>query len=206
MAVSFRWKFFVILLSISQLNLVAQDNELKREWNFKGQNGTAQVSATSFRHGEGPVYTALAIFPTAGVVTLQEEANDLDSVLTDLAKAGFDMSSLSTLQFQLRETVALNRFAEFAARSDAWKAALRTRQVGKIYPVVTRFLNASGAYKEWVDVFGRHGLSLEVVGVEEVTMERFPHSGANCPRGIDCKSLLVPSSAFVQMNIGRSRS
>jgi hypothetical protein len=207
LAVSYKWKVVtLILLSTSQLKLVAQDNELKREWSFKGQNGTAQVSATSFRHGGEPGYTALEIFPTDGVVTMQEEANDLDLVLTDLAKGGFNMGSLSTLQFRLREMVARNRLAEFAARSDAWRAALMTRNVAKVYPVVTTFLNASGAYKEWVDVFSRHGLSLEVVGVEEVIMERFSHSGANCPSGVDCKNLLVPTDAFVQMNIGRSRS
>ena len=133
MAVSFKWKLVTLIaLSISQLKLVAQDNELKREWSFRGQNGTAQVSATSFRHGGKPGYTALEIFPTVGVVTVQEEANDLDAVLTDLAKGAFDMGSLSTLQFRLREMVARNRLAEFAARSDAWRAALRTRNVAKV--------------------------------------------------------------------------
>jgi hypothetical protein len=195
-----------MLLSISQVNLVAQNNELKREWNFKGQNGTAQVSATSFRHGGEPRFTALEIFPTVGVVTVQEEANDLDAVLTDLAKGGVDMGSLSTLQLRLRETVARNRLAESVARSDGWRAALRTRSVAKVYPVVTAFLNASGAYKEWVDVFSRHGLSLAVAGVEKVSMEQFSHSGAKCPPGVNCKNLLVPSDAFIQMNIGRGRS
>jgi hypothetical protein len=203
LACSYKSKFVIfMLLSISHMNLVAQNSELKREWSFKGQNGTAQVSATSFRHGGEPMFTALAIFPTVGVVTVQEEANDLDAVLTELAKGGFGMGSLSTLQFQLRETLARNRLAEFAAQSDAWRAALKTRRVARVYPVVTAFLNASGAYKEWVDVFRRHGLSLKVVGVEEVIMEKFSHSGANCPPGVDCRSLLVPSAALVQMNIG----
>ena len=73
MACSYKSKFVIlVLLSISHMNSVAQNSELKREWSFKGQNGTAQVSATSFRHGGEPRFTALEIFPTVDVVTVQE--------------------------------------------------------------------------------------------------------------------------------------
>jgi hypothetical protein len=70
-----------------------------------------------------------------------------------------------------------------------------------LYPLVTEFLNESGAYKEWESAFRSHGLILTIAGVEKVMMEPFSKSGVKCPSRMKCENLRVPCDAMVQMNI-----
>jgi hypothetical protein len=61
----------------------------------------------------------------------------------------------------------------YAASSGQWRGALRATRISVVYPLVTSFLNNSGAYEEWDRVFKQHGLALKLAGVEEVIMEPF---------------------------------
>ena len=90
----------------------------------------------------------------------------------------------------------------YAASSGQWRGALRARRISVVYPLVTSFLNNSGAYEEWDRVFKQHGLALKLACVEEVIMEPFSQAGSSCPRNRVCNNLIVPKDALVQMNVG----
>lgn len=80
---------------------------------------------------------------------------------------------------------------------------MKTHSNSIVYLLVTSFLNDCGAYEEWDHVFRLHGLTLKVAVVEKVIVEPFSRTHTNCPVGADCKNLLVPIDALIQMNVAR---
>ena len=205
MACSTKLTTVLILLYIALLPPKASSSggaEVKKEWTFKGENGDLQVSATSFPRDSGGRSTTIEIWASiGGSWTVAQEAAALDSVLSELPKAGFDTRSLSIILLRLNERDAISRLAAYAAESNIWRSELKTRSPAKYYPLIASFLNASGAYREWNDVFAKRGFALRVAGVEKVGVEAFSKSGAKCPTGTSCENLLVPNDALIQINV-----
>jgi len=201
-----------ILLSLAAAFAVSTsafctEPELQKTWRFRGREGGVEIKLTRFVHGDGTKVTSLEIYsPDAAPRDVEEEGKFFASVLDDLSKAGFNLKSLDSILSRFNEPDAVKRVAVYAASSKQWRGALKTYQPSVYYPLVTSFLNESHAYQEWDSVFKSHGLALKVAGVEEVLVEPFSKVGASCPVAADCSNLLVPSDAFVQMNIMPSRS
>jgi hypothetical protein len=181
---------------------LAQEPEALKTWRFQGKAGAVEMKLTRVVEKAGAKTTTLNIYsPDSSPRSVAEEAEFLATVLEDLPKVGVSAESLAWISFRFNESEAVRRVANYAASSGQWRAALKTKKASTVYPLVTLFLNSSGAYKEWDRVFEQHGLALKVVGVEEVIMEPFPEAGSNCPGSADCSDLLVPKDALVQMNV-----
>jgi hypothetical protein len=136
-----------------------------------------------------------------GAWSVAEEAGALDSVLGNLPKEGFEMRSLASVSFRLNEKDAIARLASYAAESTKWRSELRTGNPAKFYPIVVSLLNTSHAYREINGVFAKRGLDLRVVSVEKVAVEPFSRAGATCPMRFNCKNLLIPSDARIQIDV-----
>jgi hypothetical protein len=197
-----RLRALVVLMAMfgNALATLAEDNEIEKTWTFQGRDGAVEIKLTRFVDKKGP--TSLNIFSPDGTPrSVIEEAGFLTSVLESLTKEGVDLESLDLINFRLQEKEAISRVAVRAALSVRWRKALNTRRTSVVYPLVTSFLNDSGAYKEWDHVFKLHGLTLRVAGVEEVIMEPFSQTQTECPTGADCRDLLVPKDALIQINV-----
>jgi hypothetical protein len=183
----------------------ARTAETTKTWDFQGKNGTVEIVLSRFVQESGAVATGLQIYSRDGKSprSVAEEAGFLGAVLASLPKEGISVQSLAWIQLRYNESEAIDRVASCAAGSSRWGPALRTRSIPVVYKLVTSFLNDCEAYREWDRVFAVHGLALKVAGVEEVIMERFSKTTANCPPHADCRRLIVPADAFVQMNIER---
>jgi hypothetical protein len=180
----------------------ADEPEIEKTWRFQGKTSAVEIKLTRYVQEGGKKATSLAIYSTdGGQRSVPEEGEFLSKVLGDLPDMGISPQSLDWISFQFYEPEAIRKVAAYAASSKQWRAALETRSAATIYPLVTSFLNDSGAYQDWNSVFASHGLKLKVAGVEKVGMESFSKSGANCPVDANCDHLLVPSSASVQMNV-----
>jgi hypothetical protein len=181
---------------------IADEPELEKIWKFQGKQGVIEIRLTRFINSDGAKPTSLEIGSSnGGPSSVVEEAAFLAKVLDEMPSAGVSPQSLVWISFRLLEPEAVGRVAIYAASSKRWRRALKTKSVASVYPLVTRFLNESGAYQEWDMVFRNHDLGLKVAGVEKVIMEPFSRSGATCPEATDCSHLLVPSDALVQMNV-----
>jgi hypothetical protein len=144
----------------------------------------------------------LEVWPNVrGSCSVAEGARALDAVLNDLPKTEFDTHTLTFILLRLNERDAISRLATFTAQSKEWRSKLKTHSPAQYYPLVASFLNASGAYREWNDVFVKRGMRLNVAGVEKVGLEQFSKSGAKCPTNVSCDHLLVPDDALIQINI-----
>jgi len=147
--------------------------------------------------------TSLNVYsPEGSPRSVIEEAGFLARVSDDLPEVGVSAQSLDWISFRFNESEAVRRVAMYAASSGQWRGALRARRISVVYPLVTSFLNNSGAYEEWDRVFKQHGLALKLACVEEVIMEPFSQAGSSCPRDRVCNNLIVPKDALVQMNVG----
>jgi hypothetical protein len=185
----------------------AQEPQILKTWNFQGMKGTIDMRLTRSVSPGGNTATVLHIYSTDGTPrSVAEEAGFLAKVLDDLPKAGISVQSLDWISFRFNESEAVSKVAAYAASSKRWRESLKTKNLSVAYPLVTSFLNASGAYEEWDRVFKQHGLILKVAGVEEVIMEPFSQARASCPAGADCTNLLVPKDALVQMNVDPTTS
>ena len=111
-----------------------------------------------------------------------------------------DPRSIDWISLRLSEPDAIWKVAQEAVASAEWRRATK-RGPSRYYPLVTRFLNESGAYAEWDRVFQKYGLSLKVAGVEKVGMEPFAKLHMPCPQGNTCQRLLIPTDALVQLNV-----
>jgi len=203
LAYSIRQVCALLALSVvfgTAVRLFAEDAEMQKTWKFQGKDGIVEIKLIRFVDNSGP--TSLHIgSPDGAPRSVVEEAGFLATVLDDLPKEGISVQSLDIIGLRLQEKEAISRVATRAALSGQWRDALRTKRISVVYPLVTSFLNDSGAYKEWDRVFKLHGLTLRVAGVEEVIMEPFSRTQTNCPVGANCKDLLVPSDALIQMNV-----
>jgi hypothetical protein len=185
---------------------LSQDShqEFEKTWTFQGRSGAVGVRVTSFSKSTGDRYASLAIYSLDGAPrSTSEEADFLAIVLSDLPKEGIKPETLSWISFRLNEPEAISAVAQLAALSSAWRPALKSHSAATIYPLVTTFVNESGAYKKWNEVFEEHGFTLQIAGVEKVIMAPFSQSNAKCPKGADCQHLMIPVDALVQMNISR---
>lgn len=198
---------FALVVTNAHSSLLAQDAKAMKTWTFHGRSGDTAIEATSWPNTDGTTRTTLSISSGYGVSrSVTEEANFLAVVLDDLPKEGLSDRYVTVIQLRLNESEARRRVAEYAAQSPTWRSSLKTRNLANVYSLVVSFMNASGAYAEWSEVFGRHGLKLKVVGVEEVMLEYFSKLDAECPAGANCRNLLVPSDALVQINVNPSAS
>ncbi len=118
------------------------------------------MKLTQFVEKTGAKTTTLHIYSQGpSPRSVIEEAGFLATILEDLPKAGVSAESLGWISFRFNESQAVRRVAKYAASSRQWRGALRTKKVSVVYPLVTSFLNSSGAYKEWDRIFQQHGLS-----------------------------------------------
>jgi hypothetical protein len=180
----------------------AEEPETLHTWRFQGKAGPVEIKLSRVVEMTGAKTTTLHIYsPDYSPRSVIEEARFLATVLQDLPKLGVSAESLDWISFRFNESEAVRRLAKHVASSRRWREALKTKKVAVVYPLVTSFLNSSGAYKEWDQVFERRGLVLKVAGVEEVIMEPFSQAGLNCPTGADCNGLVVPKDALIQMNV-----
>jgi hypothetical protein len=180
----------------------AQSAILTKSWKFGGKNGDLQITARSFTTDSKERVTRLEISPTVrDSWTLEAEAASLEEVLNDFTNAGFDIMRLESISLRLNEKSAQSCIAIYAAESHSWRAALKTRSVGKVYPLIVAYLNECHAYAEFDRVLREKGLRLKVVGVEEVIMAPFSQLGAKCPANRSCAGLLIPTDALVQLNV-----
>ncbi len=178
----------------------AEDTKIEKTWSFQGRDGVVEIKLIRFVDKKGP--TSLNISSPGGApCSVAEEAGFFTTVLEGLPKEGVSVQSLDFIGLRLQEKDAISRVATCAALSAHWRGALKTRSISVVYPLVTSFVNDCGAYKEWDRVFRLHGLTLRVAGVEEVIMEPFSRTQTNCPQGANCKDLLVPRDALIQMNV-----
>jgi hypothetical protein len=179
-----------------------QDTKAQKTWKFQGKDGDVEITLVPFDGTSGTRTASLDISSSSAASrSVVEEAGFLATVLDSLPKQGIDVQSLTSINFRLDEPEARSRVANYAALSKSWRPALRKGGNAIIYPLVTSFLNDSGAYREWDPIFRSHGLILKVVGVEKVIMEPFDRATTRCPADADCKNLLVPSDVLVQMNV-----
>jgi hypothetical protein len=180
----------------------AEEPELQKVWTFHGKESAVEVMLTRFVNKDGTKVTSLSIGSLDGEPrSVTEEAEFLAKVLDDLPKAGINAQSLDWISFRFNESEAVSKVAAYAASSKQWRGALKSRKNSVVYPLVTTFLNDSGAYKDWDRVFRSHDLTLRIAGVEKLILEPFPKSGAKCPPDVNCDHLSVPSDALVQMNV-----
>lgn len=180
--------------------IIAEDIKMEKTWSFQGSEGVVEIKLIRFADKKGP--TSLHIYSTDGMPrSAAEEAGFLTSVLDSLPKEGVSALSLDFVSLRLQEKDAISRVATYAALSKSWRDALKTKNLSVVYSLVTSFLNDSGAYKEWDSVFRLRGLTLRVAGVEEVIMEPFSQTQTKCPLSANCKNLLVPSDALIQINL-----
>jgi len=180
---------------------LAEGTKMEKTWSFQGSGGVVEIKLIRFPDKKGP--TSLNIYsPDGAHRSVTEEAEFLTTVLDSLPKEGIRVESLDLVNVRLQEKEAISRVATCAALSERWRTALKTRSIPSVYPLVTSFLNDCGAYKEWDAVFRLHGLTLRVAGVEEVIMQPFSRTHAICPKDEDCRNLLVPRDAAIQMNVG----
>jgi len=195
------------LLAVSAIigttfQLRAQEPAIQKVWRFQGREGAVEIELTRFVNADGTTPTSLHIYsPNGAPRSVAEEAGFLAKVLDDLPEAGIKVQSLDWISFRFNESEAVSKVAAYAASSKQWRESLNTKKISIVYPLVTSFLNESGAYEAWDRVFRQHGLTLKVAGVEEVIMEPFSQAQASCPPGADCKNLIVPKDALVQMNV-----
>lgn len=200
-----RQKCTLLVISVvlgAAIQALAQEPETQKIWRFQGSAGTVEIKLTRYVNSDGTKPTSLHIYSLDGTPRIvTEEAGFLAKVLDDLPKARISVQSLNWISFRFNESEAVSKVAACAASSKQWKRSLKTRNISVVYPLVTSCLNASGAYEEWNGVFKQHGLTLKVAGVEEVIMEPFSQTHTNCPATADCKNLLVPKDALVQMNV-----
>jgi hypothetical protein len=193
---------FALVMTHAHSNLLAQDARARKTWTFHSRSGDVEIEATAWPNTDGTTRATLSISSGYGVSrSVTEEAGFLAVVLDDLPKEGLTDRSVTVIQLRLNESEARRRVAVYAAQSPIWRGSLRTRNPASFYPLIVSFMNASGAYVEWNDVFGKHGLKLKVVGVEKVMLEQFSKLDAECPAGANCRNLLVPSDALVQINV-----
>ncbi len=179
-----------------------QDPKSQKTWKFRGKDGDVEITLISFEGTSGTRTASLDISSSSAASrSVIEEAGFLAAVLNGLPKEGIEAQSLTSINFRLTEPEARRRVAIYAASSKSWRPALKTRSNAVIYPLVTSFLNDSGAYREWNTVFRSHGLTLKVAGVEKVILEPFDRAPTKCPADADCKNLLVPGDVLVQMNV-----
>lgn len=196
------WRVVLLLFCVTTLHAGAQEPESRKSWQFHGKSGDVEITLISSPGSNGTRVASLHISSGAGVSrSVSEESKFLEEVLNALPKQGLDAHSLTMIGLRLNEKEARMRLAGSASKSPAWRSSVRTKNVAKVYPLIVSFLNASGAYKEWSDVFSKYGLALKVVGVEEVEMEGFSKLGMKCPSGANCTGLLVPSDALLQINV-----
>lgn len=180
----------------------AEEPQILKTWSFQGAEGTVNMQLTQTVGSDGKTATVLHIYsPDGAPRSVAKEAGFLSKVLDDLPKAGIGHQALDWISFRFNESKAVSKVATYAASSKRWRESVKTKNMSVVYPLVTSFLNASGAYEEWDRVFKQHGLTLKVAGVEEVIMEPFSKARASCPIGTDCTNLLVPKDALVQMNV-----
>ncbi len=194
----------LIILAIfgASFGALADEPEIQKTWKFQGKQSAVEIELTRFANSDGKRATSLHIYsPNGGPRSVTEEAEFLAKVLDDLPSIGVNAQSLDWISLRFNEPEAVRKVAACAASSKQWREASKTKSVSVAYPLVTSFLNESGAYKEWDRVFRSHGLTLKVAGVEEVIMEPFSQAGASCPKATDCSNLLVPKDALVQINV-----
>jgi hypothetical protein len=199
-------KFVSILLCLLIANLLSNaasaQNGVKKDWAFKNSHGILQISAYSLPTHSGRREITLRISPSANSSwSVAEEAASLSRVLDEFPKAGFDIRNLSSIKLRMQERDAQQQVAIQAALSKAWKMALKSKSTDDTDPLIVSLINQSRAYDDWNNAFNERGLSVEVVGVEQVELEAFSKSGATCPSGENCGKLLVPGDAYVQMTI-----
>jgi hypothetical protein len=197
------WTIFAVLCIFAVRSLlIAEEPEKQKAWRFQGKAGAVEIKFTRFLNKDGTTPTSLQVYsPDGAPRSVAEEAAFLAAVLDDLPKEGISIQSLDWISFRFNESEAVSKVATYAASSKRWRESLKTKNMSVVYPLVTSFLNASGAYEEWDRVFKQHGLTLKVVSVEEVIMEPFSQAHASCPANANCKNLIVPMDALVQMNI-----
>jgi len=173
-----------------------EEPEFTKTWKFQGRSGAVDVMLTKFSNGP----TSLHIWPEESS-SVSEEAGFLSEVFEDLQSIHFDVRSIGWISLRLKEPDAGRKVASYAVSSVKWKQSLKTRNPAIYYPLVTRFLNESGAYSDWQPAFQRYGLSGIIAGVEKVALAPFPSTHATCPPGRSCQHLLVPIDALIQMNL-----
>jgi len=193
---------FTILFLIGTVQMCAQAPTELKVWSFQGARGQVQIKASQVGGSAGKKTCVLEIYSPGGANRSEvEEAEFLSTVLNDLPKIGVSVQSIDRILFRFNEPDAVARVAAYAASSKQWREALRNNNVSIAHALVTAFINESGAYREWDRVFREHGLALRVAGVEQFMVEPFSQAHASCPAGTDCKNLVVPNDAFVQMNV-----
>jgi hypothetical protein len=194
--------FLILLILNGTVQLAAQKSTALKTWSFQGKMGEVQIRASQVDGSGGAKTCVLQIFSPGGANrSAAEEAEFLSTVLNDLPNLSVNVQAINGISFRFNEPEPVATVAAYAASSRKWRKALATKNISVVYPLVTSFLNESGAYTDWDRVFKAHGLALRVAGVEEVIMEPFSKAHASCPAGADCKSLLVPKDALVQMNV-----
>jgi hypothetical protein len=118
--------------------------EVQKTWTFQGTHGVVEIKLIHFVDNSGP--TSLNIgSPDGAPRSVVEEAGFLTTVLDGLPKEGISVQSLDIIGLRLQEKEAISREATCAALSKQWRSALKTRSVSIVYPLVTSFLNESGA-------------------------------------------------------------
>lgn len=190
---------FVVILSGSAF---PQNNVSRKIWKFKSNHGELAIYANTSINQSGKKEIALSINPgITGSWSVAEEAASLSRVLDEFPKAGFDIRQLASIRLRMEEPDAQQLIASQAALSKVWKLALKSKNPEDTDPAVVALINDSNAYDDWKNTFNQRGLELKAVGVENVELDAFSKSGADCPIGGNCDKLLVPASADIQMNV-----
>ena len=195
----------VIVFLVAAFHSPAQTSEMKHSWEFQGRYSKVEIELLTSVQKNAVTTLSMDISSSSSnrVVSRSsvEEAKFISSVLEDMTARGMNIHSITSVNVRLNEIEALSRVADCAAQSAQWRDAVKKRNLAKVYDLLTLFLSECHAYKEWDEVFERFGLTLRVAGVEEAIMEPFDRLGIPCPKGGDCKNLIVPRDASVQINV-----
>jgi hypothetical protein len=181
--------------------LPAAGQEIAKKWSFSATGGTVEIAVSRPAHRSARAVTLEIYGRNGGSATLMEEAGFFDAVLKALPKEGIGVETLEQLNLRLYEPEAVARVATCAARTKEWRGAEKSKKSAVISRVVTACLNNSEAYGEWESVFNQYGLTLHAADAQRVMLVQFASAQAECPPGVDCRNLLVPADAMVEMMV-----
>jgi hypothetical protein len=169
-----------------------------REWHFDKGPSELRISVSLPPQDPNSLLVGIGLVKT-GTWTVADERTALESVSHDLQETGHGGANLGGIALRLNEPDAIRKIATEAARSARWRKTLQRKNQAETYAMTGKLIDASSAYSDWNKIFGPAGHTLKVASVEEVILVKFEESGAVCPIDVDCRNLLVPLSALIEL-------
>ncbi len=114
----------LVLTATLGLAAAAQNQVLRKDWNYTSNHGNLLISVVSAPSEYGDFSTTLKLTPS-GTWTVAQEAACLGSVLDALPDAGFEIRNLSSISLHFGEKDARQSVASQAARSKVWRLVLK---------------------------------------------------------------------------------